>query len=128
MEDLAVSRYAIRLDGIRFRARHGASDSERELPQDFVADLEVTLPVALVPASDERARVYDYDALATLVVREGTASSFRLLESLARRLLERLFAETPALAASLRLRKFGPPTTESVDSAAIELAATRRAG
>ncbi len=125
MEDLAVTRYAIRLEGIRFRARHGASDSELDLPQDFVADLEVTLPIAQLPASDERTQVYDYDALATLVVREGTGASYRLLESLARRLLERLFAETPALAATIRLRKFGPPTTQSVDSAAVELAAIK---
>lgn len=123
--DHALTRYSIRLDGIRFRARHGASDSERDLPQDFVADLEVVLPTALLPEADERHRVYDYDVLASLVVREGTGNSYRLLESLASRLLDRLFAETPALSVSVRLRKFGPPTAASVDSAAIELAAER---
>lgn len=122
-----ILRYAIRLEGIRFRARHGASDSERDLPQDFVADLEVTLPTERLPATDDRVAVYDYDALSSLVVSEGTASSYKLLETLARRVLERLFADTPVLAATLRLRKFGPPTTVSVDSAAIELSGTRPA-
>jgi dihydroneopterin aldolase len=120
-----ITRYAIRLDGIRFRARHGASDAERDLPQDFVADLDVTLPVERLPGTDERSAVYDYDALASLVVREGTSASYRLLETLAQRLLERLFADTPVLAATVRLRKFGPPTTASVDAAAIELSGTR---
>lgn len=121
-----VTRYGIRLEGIRFRARHGASDSERDLPQDFVADLEVTLPVERLPESDDRAWVYDYDALSNLVVEEGTRTSCRLLETLAQRLLARVFADTPAVAATIRLKKFGPPTTASVDAAVIELSAAGR--
>ena len=117
-----ATRYSIRLDGIRFRARHGASDAERYLLQDFVVDLEVVLPVELLPESDDRKSVYDYDALATLVVEEGTTKSYKLLETLAKRLLERLLKETPALGAAVRLRKFGPPTTASVDTVSIELA------
>lgn len=121
----AVSRYGIRLDGIRFRARHGASDAERYLLQDFVVDLEVGLPVAVLPDSDERSCVYDYDELATLVVAEGTKTSYKLLETLAKRLLARILADTPALSVTVRLRKFGPPTTASVDTVAIELSAHR---
>ncbi len=116
-----VDTYSIRLEGIRFRARHGASDAERYLLQDFVVDLEVSLPVALLPDSDERHCVYDYDALASLVVDEGTSNSYKLLETLAQRLLERLLRTTPATRATVRLRKFGPPTTASVDTVAIEL-------
>ena len=62
-----ITAYHIRLDGIRFRARHGASDAERYLLQDFVVDLEVALPVSELPDSDERSCVYDYDVLASLV-------------------------------------------------------------
>ncbi len=120
-----ISAYSIRLDGIRFRARHGASDAERYLLQDFVVDLEVTLPLEELPDSDERSCVYDYDALASLVVEEGTSTSYKLLETLARRLLERLLADTPAVAATVRLRKFGPPTTASVDTVSIELRGDR---
>ncbi len=118
---LDLLRYAVRLDGIRFRAKHGVSDAERQLPQEFVADVEVTLPVTRVPEADEPAQVFDYDRLAALVVAEGTSTSCKLLETLAKRLLARIFEDTPALTATVRLRKFGPPTTASVDSAAIEL-------
>jgi dihydroneopterin aldolase len=120
-----ITAYHIRLDGIRFRARHGASDAERYLLQDFVVDLEVALPVGELPTSDERSCVYDYDSLASLVVEEGTRTSYKLLETLARRLLERVLADTPATAANVRLRKFGPPTTASVDTVAIELRGDR---
>jgi dihydroneopterin aldolase len=116
-----VTHYSIRLEGIRFRARHGASDAERYLLQDFVVDLEVTLPVDLLPDSDERNCVYDYEFLASLVVEEGTRTSYKLLETLARCLLDRVLNDTPASGATVRLRKFGPPTTASVDTVSIEL-------
>lgn len=122
-----VEAYRIRLEGIRFRARHGASEAERYLLQDFVVDLEVALPVALLPDRDERSHVYDYDALASLVVEEGTRTSYKLLETLARKLLDRVLADTPASACTVRLRKLRPPTTASVDTVAVELGGTRPA-
>lgn len=121
----SVTLYRIRLEGIRFRARHGASQAERDLLQDFVADLEVGLPLDALPASDKRSCVYDYDSLASLVVDEGTQTSYKLLETLARRLLDRVLSDTPALDATVRLRKFGPPTTVSVDTVSIELSGRR---
>jgi len=122
---VTVTTYRMRLEGIRFRARHGVSPAERDLPQDFVVDLDVALPVAALPASDERSCVYDYDKLASLVVTEGTKASYKLLETLASKLLERVLSDTAALCATVRLRKFGPPTIASVDTVAIELSGNR---
>jgi dihydroneopterin aldolase len=121
----SVETYRIRLAGIRFRARHGVSRAERDLPQDFVVDLEVTLPVALLPRADTRARVFDYDRLASLVVDEGTRVSYKLLETLADRLIERVLADTPAVAVTVQVKKFGPPTSASVDAVAVELTGRR---
>src|SRR6187200_356271 len=104
-----IQTYRIRLDGIRFRARHGVSRAERDLPQDFVVHLEVTLPVSVLPRSDSLARVFDYDKLATLVVDEGTRSSYKLLEVLAERLIARVLSDTPATAVTVQVKKFGPP-------------------
>jgi dihydroneopterin aldolase len=123
----SVETYRIRLEGIRFRARHGASRAERDLPQDFVVCLEVALPVTALPRSDSRARVFDYDRLASLVVDEGTAVSYKLLETLAERLISRILADTPAVAVQVQVKKFGPPTSASVDAVAIELTGRRGA-
>ena len=120
-----VSSYRIRLDGIRFRARHGVSDAERYLLQDFIVNLQVALPIELLPGSDERAEVYDYDSLATLVVQEGTRASYKLLETLARRVLERILRDTPARSCTVCIRKLRPPTTASVDNVAVELSGER---
>jgi 7,8-dihydroneopterin aldolase/epimerase/oxygenase len=122
---VSIEGYHIRLAGIRFRARHGASRAERGLPQDFVVDLEVTLPTSLLPRTDSRARVFDYDKLASLVVDEGTAVSYKLLETLAERLIARILADTPATAVQVQVKKFGPPTSASVDAVAIELTGRR---
>jgi dihydroneopterin aldolase len=121
----SVDIYRIRLEGIRFRARHGASRAERDLPQDFVVCLDVTLPVALLPRADTRARVFDYDRLASLVVDEGTRVSYKLLETLADRLIERVLADTPAISVTVQVKKFGPPTSASVDAVAVELTGHR---
>lgn len=120
-----VETYRIRLDGIRFRARHGVSRAERGLPQDFVVNVEVGMPVGSLPRSDALAKVFDYDRLASLVVDEGTRVSYKLLETIGERLIARILADTPALSVSVQVKKFGPPTSVSVDSVAVELSATR---
>lgn len=120
-----VETYRIRLEGIRFRARHGASRAEQALPQDFVVHLEVELPISALPKGDQRKTVFDYDHLANLVVEEGTRATVRLLETLGQRLLERVLRDTEALAATVTVKKFGPPTAASVDAASIELRARR---
>lgn len=116
-----IERYQIRLEGIRFRARHGASRAERGLPQDFVVNLNVVLPSSALPRTDSRARVFDYDKLAALVVDEGTRTSYKLLETLAEKLITRVLDETPALAVTVEVKKFGPPTSASVDAVSVEL-------
>ena len=120
-----IRTYKIVLDGIRFRGRHGASKAERGLPQDFVASVEVELPLSALPRTDSYRNVYDYGKLAELVVHEGTTTSCKLLETLAQRLIDRILDESPALGVSVRIKKFGPPTAVSVDAASIELVGFR---
>lgn len=113
------------MEGIRFRARHGVSRAERGLPQDFVVNIDVSMPVATLPNSDSRARVFDYDKLASLIVDEGTRVSYKLLETLGERLIARVLADTPALRVTVQVKKFGPPTEASVDAVSVELSAER---
>src|SRR5687768_5951072 len=82
--------YQIRLEDIRFRGKHGVSASERSLPQDFSVSVEVSLPVGRLPGTDTVREVFDYDRLASLVVAEGTGQPCKLLETLARRVIDRI--------------------------------------
>jgi dihydroneopterin aldolase len=120
-----IDHYRMHLEGIRFRARHGASRAERDLPQDFVVGVDLELPVTSLSRSDSLRGTYDYGKLADLVVEEGTRASHRLLETLAQRLIERIFESSPAVSVVVRVKKFGPPTSVSVDAASIELSSRR---
>jgi 7,8-dihydroneopterin aldolase/epimerase/oxygenase len=115
------SSYTIRLDNIRFRARHGVSDSERDLPQDFLVTVEISLPVTALPASDRMQDVFDYDRISSIVVEEGTRQPYKLLERFGARLIERLLTDTPATRAKVAITKLRPPTEASVDSVTVEL-------
>ncbi len=121
----ATKTYRIALRGVRFRARMGASRSERDIPQDLTVDVDVTLPWDSMPAGDHVRDVFDYDRVARLVVEEGTARQHRLLETYARRLLDRLLADTPATQLRVAVSKVRVPTTHSVDAVTIELSARR---
>jgi dihydroneopterin aldolase len=119
--------YTLRLSGIRFRAKVGASRSERAIPQELVVDVELTLPVDALPQHDARREVVDYDKVASLVVEEGLAEPYRLLETYAQRLVARLLEQTPALRVRVAATKLRVPTTHSVDRAAVEISAARTA-
>lgn len=120
-----IEDYTLRLRGIRFRTHLGASHSERALPQEIVVDVDLTLPVAALPARDRRRDVVDYDAIAGLVVQEGQAERYHLLETYTRRLVERLLAETPAVVVRVSAAKARVPTKHDVGLAVVELSARR---
>ncbi len=120
-----VPTYKIALKGVRFRARVGASRSERDLPQDVTVDVTLTLPYAAMPLRDQVRDVFDYDAVARLVVEEGMARQHRLLETYTRVVLERILAETPATHVVVAVTKVRAPTTHSVDAITVELSAER---
>lgn len=122
-----VSEYSVRLECIRFRGKHGVSRSERALPQDFKVTVEVSLPVKVLPRADDVREVFDYDRIASIVVDEGTRQQCKLLETLAQRLLARIFEDTPATRVVVAVTKSHPPTSASVDSVVVTLASERGA-
>jgi dihydroneopterin aldolase len=120
-----LREYVLRLQAIRFRANLGASSSERAIPQEIVVDVELTLPVSAMPEHDNKRDVVDYNAVANLVVEEGLAKPWRLLETYAARLVEQLLEKTPAVRVKISATKLRVPTTHSVDKAIVELVGTR---
>jgi 7,8-dihydroneopterin aldolase/epimerase/oxygenase len=120
-----LREYTLRLHGVRFRANLGASHSERALPQEIVVDVELILPLTAFPKRDVRRDAVDYGAVAEWVVEEGRAEPYRLLETFAQRLVDRLLRETPALRVRVSATKLRVPTSHSVDRAVVELVAHR---
>jgi dihydroneopterin aldolase len=119
--------YSLRLHSIRFRANLGASHSERAIPQEIVVDVDLSLPVAALPRRDHKREVVDYSTIANLVVETGLAEPYRLLETYARVLVDRLLAETPAIRVRVAATKLRVPTSHSVRRASVVLVASRDA-
>jgi dihydroneopterin aldolase len=74
-----MSSSSILLTGIVAAGRHGANTGERDEPQKFVVDLDVTVEVS----GDSLEDTLDYRAIADTVRSTIAETSFVLLESLA---------------------------------------------
>ncbi len=69
----------VRVRGIEAEGRHGANPAERDEPQPFVVDVELSVEVA----EDALHGTIDYEVVATAVRDVVTGGSFVLLETLA---------------------------------------------
>ncbi len=98
------------LRDIGFEGRHGATAIERKSLRKFEVDLELELEGDCGQRTDRLSDTVDYSALAEIVVGIGAGEPHRLLESLARRMLDAVQARVPAGHFRLELRKLNPPS------------------
>lgn len=98
------------LRDIGFEGRHGATAIERKGLRKFEVDLEVEVDGDSGQTTDRLADTLDYSALAEVIVKIGAGEPHRLLESLARRMLDVLQSRVPGARFRLELRKLNPPT------------------
>ena len=78
---------AIVLTGLRVWGRHGVFDHERRDGQEFIVDAELQVDTRAAAASDDLADTIDYGALAQGLADVVSGPPFRLIESLADRLV-----------------------------------------
>lgn len=93
-----------------FEGRHGATAIERRSSRRFEADLEVDVRGDSGQTTDRLADTLDYSVLAEIITRTGSGEPHRLLESLARRMLDQLRPLAPTATFRLELRKLNPPS------------------
>jgi len=100
----------IALCGLEFEGRHGASAVERRSTRKFVVNVEVDLEAKQAEQSDRLADTVDFREIGEIIVNLGTGEPHRLLESLARRMVDALRGRFPtARRVRLELRKLNPP-------------------
>ena len=102
----------------------GVHDWEREIEQTLLVSVDMAADVRKAAASDDLADALDYSAVAatiTAVVREG---KFRLIETAAERVAERLLADHPVAWLRLDVRK---PITAGGYTAAVTIERSRAA-
>lgn len=101
----------IALAQLGFEGRHGATALERRHTRKFEVDVEVGLEGNAAERSDRLADTIDYSKVAEVLVTIGTGEPHRLLESLARRMVDGVRDAFPQVGRiRVALRKLNPPS------------------
>jgi len=96
------------LRGLKLRGRHGVGAAEREVPQDFLVDIECPTDVATAAASDDIGDALDYTRLSQIAEAVVGGPSRRLLETLADDIARRILAECGVPSVRVTVEKVRP--------------------
>lgn len=112
----------IKLNNIRVHAWHGCLKEESIIGSDYRVDLEVTCNLSKPSETDELNDTVDYVHLNNIVKEEMNIKS-KLLEHVAKRILNRVFLEIPLVNnAEIAVSKINPPIGGDVQSVSVVLA------
>jgi 7,8-dihydroneopterin aldolase/epimerase/oxygenase len=95
----------VSVQGLEVHAVIGVRPWEREVEQTLVASVDLAADVARAAATDDLADALDYSAVARVIAAVLREGKFRLIETAAERVAERLLADFPVAWLRLELRK-----------------------
>ena len=107
------------------RAVIGVHDWEREVTQTLVFTVELAADVRSAARHDDLADALDYSAVAQTIAAVARDGRFRLIETAAERVAERLLADYPVAWLRLEVRK---PITSGGYTAAVTIERGARTG
>jgi len=111
-----VTAVRILVSGIRASGRHGANPGERDRPQEFVVDLDVTVD----PTGDRLEDTVDYRRLADAVRSAVESESHQLLETIARSVIDAVRRIPKVLRVAAVVHKPGAAEGLGVGDVAVE--------
>jgi dihydroneopterin aldolase len=112
----------VSVKGLSVPAVIGVHAWEREVEQTLVFTVDMTADVRKAAASDDIADALDYSAVAATIAAVVRDGKFRLIETAAERVAERLLADFPVAWLRLEIRK---PIATGTYTAAITIERTR---
>jgi dihydroneopterin aldolase len=117
-----VVGYALRLRGIRVHSHMGVSDAERARPQELVVAVDLELNGELYPSADELDRATDYAEIVRAADESAREKPYRLLETFALHVAQRLVARWPAAErVRVSVTKAIVPVSPATDEATVEV-------
>jgi len=111
----------IEIEGMHFYAYHGHFETEQIVGNDFIVDLQMNADCDKAAISDNLDDALNYQAVYLLVKKEMAIKS-RLLEHVAKRILDALFNEFPNLEkAKVKVSKLNPPMGGEIKKVSVTL-------
>ena len=116
----------IQVNNIKLFAYHGCLDEEAKIGSEYRVNVEVKADLKKSSNTDELVDTVDYVHL-NHVVKEEMAIRSKLLEEVAKRILDRLFNELPMVKkAKVSVAKINPPIGGNVEEVVIILTKKRK--
>ncbi|MEW6727382.1 dihydroneopterin aldolase [Desulforudis sp. 1088] len=110
------------LKGLEIYAYHGVSDSERELGQRFILDIEMLADLRPAGETDDLALTVNYALVYADVQTVFTERPFRLLEAAAEAVAAKILAgHAPVREVVVRVKKPSAPIPGHLAYAAVEI-------
>lgn len=117
--------HKIILENVKVYTNHGCLDEEAMIGSEYRVDLEVTADLSKSAKTDELSDTVDYVSLNHIIVEEMGKRS-KLLEQVAQRILDRIFAEECLVkSAHVKVAKINPPIGGDVASVVIVMGQSR---
>ncbi len=111
----------IKLKNIRVYAYHGCLLEEGKIGSDYRVDVSVNANLNLSAQSDNLADTVDYVHL-NKIVKQEMAMRSKLLETVVKRILDRIFLEIPLVEeAVVAVSKINPPIGGNVAMVTVEM-------
>lgn len=109
------------LDNIRYFAHHGVGEQETLVGNEFTVSLRLQVDIRRASETDDVADTVSYADVYEAVKAEMSVPS-KLLEHVARRIIDRLFHDFPQIEEiTLRLAKRNPPMGADIEAAGVEI-------
>ena len=111
----------IKVENIRVFSHHGCLKEETKIGSDYRVDLEIKADLQKSAESDRLSDTVDYVLLNRIIKQEMAKPSY-LLETVAKRILNRIFAEEKRVeSASVAVSKLNPPIGGDVEAVTIQM-------
>lgn len=116
----------IKVKNIRVYAYHGCLIEEGKIGSDYRVDLSIKADLSKSAKTDDLNDTVDYVHLNKIVKQEMAIRS-KLLEEVAKRILDRILAEIPLVKkADVAVSKLNPPIGGNVAMVTIEMSKSRK--
>lgn len=117
----------IQVNNIRLYAYHGCLEEEARIGSEYRVDITVKADLTRPSETDELSDTVDYVHL-NAIVKEEMAIRSKLLEVVARRILDRIFTELPMVKRiRVQVAKMNPPIGGNVENVTVTLSKKRKA-